>query len=185
MALEIKYFQAFLASKENPDVYNDQIENICKDQNPHKNSDDAPELLHDYKSFIKKTKAGDHGQTANEANSSEIKQKNKSFSRSPIDLTLEQTINTDVACQRRGIIALTNSISAQQRWAQSHTSRTSIISHLLESVGISKKEDTSDDLKRSKKNSKDFQQIITAIEGTMVLFSADLDKNELFNISSG
>ena len=58
---------------------------------------------------------------------------------------------------------------------------------MLESVGISKKEDTSDDLKRTKikKNSEDIQQIITAIEGTMDLFSADLDKNELFNISSG
>ena len=111
----------------------------------------------------------------------------KPFSRSPIDLTLKQTINADAAYQRRGIIALTNSISAQQRWAQSHSLRTSIISHLFESVGISKLKDLSDDLKRSqiKKNSEDVQQIITAIEGTMVPFSADLDNNELFNISSG
>ena len=64
LALEIKHFQAFLASKENPDVYNNQIENICKEQNPSENPDDAQELLHDYKSFIEKTKAGDHGQTA-------------------------------------------------------------------------------------------------------------------------
>ena len=91
-----------------------------------------------------------------------MKQTNKPFSRSPIDLTLEQTINADVACQRRGIIALTNSISARQRWAQSHSLRTSIISYLFESVDISKREDTSDDHKRSKikKNSEDVQQII-------------------------
>ena len=63
-ALEIKQLQAFLASKKNPDVYSDQIENICKEQNPSENPDDAQELLHDYKSFIEKTKAGDHGQTA-------------------------------------------------------------------------------------------------------------------------
>ena len=102
-------------------------------------------------------------------------------------MALEQTINADAACQRRGIIALTNSFSTRQRWAQSHSLRTSIISHLFESVGISKKEDTSDDLKRSKikKNSEDVQQIITATEGTMDSFSADLDNNELFNISSG
>ena len=43
---------------------NDQIENICKEQNPSKNPDDALDLLNDYKSFIEKTKAGDHGQTA-------------------------------------------------------------------------------------------------------------------------
>ena len=54
-------------------------------------------------------------------------------------------------------------------------------------LGISKKEDTSGNLKRSKikKNSEDFQQIITAIEEKMDPFSVDLDKNELFNISSG
>ena len=58
---------------------------------------------------------------------------------------------------------------------------------MFESVDISKKEDTSDDLKRSKikKNTEDVQQSITAIERTMDPFSADLDKNELFNISSG
>ena len=115
-----------------------------------------------------------------------IKQTNKSFWRSPTDLTLEQTINADAACQRRGIIALPNSISARQRWAQSHSLRTIIISYLFEFVGISKKKDTWDDHKRSKikKNSEDVQQIITATEGTMDPFSADLDKNELFNISS-
>ena len=43
MALEIKHFQAILASKENPDVYNDQIENISKEQNPSENPDDAQE----------------------------------------------------------------------------------------------------------------------------------------------
>ena len=80
-----------------------------------------------------------------------IKWMNKPFPRSPIDLTLEQTINADAACQRRSIIALTNSVSAQQRWAQSHSLRTNIISHLFESAGISKKEDTSDNLKRSKR----------------------------------
>ena len=60
-----------------------------------------------------------------------IKRTTKPFSNSPINLTLEQTINADAACQRRCIIALTNSISAQQRWAQSHSWRTSIISYLF------------------------------------------------------
>ena len=50
-----------------------------------------------------------------------LKRPSKSFSRLTIDLTLEQTINADAACQRSGILALTNSISARQRWAQSHS----------------------------------------------------------------
>ena len=45
-------------------MYNGQIENICKEQNPNKNRKNAQELLHDCKFFIEKTKAGDHGQTA-------------------------------------------------------------------------------------------------------------------------
>ena len=46
-----------------------------------------------------------------------LKKTTKSFSRLPIDLTLEQTINADATCQRKGILALTNSIFARQRWA--------------------------------------------------------------------
>ena len=56
-----------------------------------------------------------------------LKRTSKPFSRIPIDLTLEQTINAVAACQRSGIISLTNSISARQRWTQSHSIRTSIL----------------------------------------------------------
>ena len=49
-----------------------------------------------------------------------IKQTPKSFSRNPIYLALEQTVNADAACQRAGVSALTNSISARQRCAESH-----------------------------------------------------------------
>ena len=58
---------------------------------------------------------------------------------------------------------------------------------MFEPIGITKKEDTSDNLNRRKikKNSEDVPQIITAIEGKMDLFSANLDENELFNISPG
>ena len=44
-----------------------------------------------------------------------LKRTSKPFSVLLIDLTLEQTINADAACQRSGIISLTNSISAWQR----------------------------------------------------------------------
>ena len=45
-----------------------------------------------------------------------IKRTEKSFPRSPIDLTLDKTITTDAASQNTGIRNLTNSISARQRW---------------------------------------------------------------------
>ena len=76
-----------------------------------------------------------------------LKRTSKSFLRLPIDSTLEQTINADAACQRSGILALTNSISARQRWAQSHSIRVSIISNIFEEIGLTKKENISEDCK--------------------------------------
>ena len=37
-----------------------------------------------------------------------------------MDLVLEQTINADAACQRAGLSALINSVSARQRWEEPH-----------------------------------------------------------------
>ncbi|GFW81163.1 uncharacterized protein TNCV_4805311 [Trichonephila clavipes] len=75
-----------------------------------------------------------------------IKRTNKPFSRQPIDLTLEQTINAYAARTLTGIAHLTNSISARQRWARSHDIRSTIITHVLEEIGITKKQDISTEL---------------------------------------
>ena len=56
-------------------------------------------------------------------------------------LTLEQIINNDAASQRSSISSLTNSISARQRWAESHYLKMSIINDVLEEVGMKRKED--------------------------------------------
>ena len=55
-----------------------------------------------------------------------------------IDLTLEQTINADAVCQHSGLILLTNSISARQYWAQSHSICTSILSGIFWGAGNDK-----------------------------------------------
>ena len=116
-----------------------------------------------------------------------LKSTSKPFSGIPIDLTLEQTVNADVACQRRGIIALTNSISARQRWAQNHSLRTTIISTVFEELNLSKKEDVSEDIKphRIKQNCKASEKLMHAITATMNPFSAMVDKENLFSISTG
>ncbi|CAH2242984.1 jg13427 [Pararge aegeria aegeria] len=49
-----------------------------------------------------------------------IKRTTKPFSRQPIDLVLEQTINADAARRLTGVIHFTNSILARQRWARNH-----------------------------------------------------------------
>ena len=76
-----------------------------------------------------------------------IKRTNKKFSRLPVDLTLEQTTNADAASQKVGITNLTNSISARQKWADSHYMRTEIISNLKDDLNLSSKDDLSKELK--------------------------------------
>ena len=70
-----------------------------------------------------------------------VKRTTKTVSGSPIDLTLEQTINADAASQRTGISSLTNSISARQRREESHYLRTMLLSKTFEQLGMVKKED--------------------------------------------
>ena len=116
-----------------------------------------------------------------------LKQTSKPFSRIPIDLTLEQTINADAACQRSGIISLTNSISTRQHWAQSHSIRTSILSKLFEELGMASKEVISEELKlhRVKQNCHHLEKIISFIDDTMNHFASTIEKEHLFNIANG
>ena len=71
----------------------------------------------------------------------------KSFSGSPIDLTLEQTINADAANQMKGITTITNSIGARQRWAEPHSLRTALLTQMFNNLAMNKKEDVSRVLK--------------------------------------
>lgn len=116
-----------------------------------------------------------------------IQRTDKSFSRQPIDLTLEQTINADAASKLTGIIHSSNSIAAGQRWARSHSLRTKIISHVMSECNLLEKQDVTNDLKKYKiKNSTaHVEKLISAIKETINPFSRELDKNVLFNISTG
>ena len=117
-----------------------------------------------------------------------LKRTSKPFSRLPIDLTLEQTINADAACQRSGISALTNSISARQRWAQSHSIRVTVISKVFEEMGlIARNEDVTEELKshRMKQNSRDLEKLIHSVAETMNPFSLLVVKEHLCNIATG
>ena len=256
LALEIKHFKFFLLQSGNDNDV--ALQQICNSGFGDEQSQDVETLLEKYDAFVKKTEAGDHGETAqfwmgyinmiklyriftksvrigdlelfiyclprladyyfalNRVNYSRwlvryhdnllklevthpavykefkkglfsIQPTEKPFSSSPVDLTLEQTINADAACQRRGILALTNSISARQRWAQSHSIRISVISHLFESIGLTKTEDTTDELKARKitNNANDLRKLMSVIEETMNPFSPNVSKDELFNISTG
>ena len=116
-----------------------------------------------------------------------VRRTNKNFSRLPVDLTLEQTINADAACQRVGIISLTNSISARQRWAQGHSVCTAILSNLFTELKLTRKEDITKELQPNciKRNVNDVEIILDFIEETRNPFHEHANPDTLFNISTG
>nr|CAH7713468.1 unnamed protein product [Callosobruchus chinensis] len=116
-----------------------------------------------------------------------VKRTDKPYSRQPIDLTLEQTINADAVNKLTGVSHTTNSISARQRWCKSHTLRSTIISHTMEQAGLRKRQDITADLQKSRinKNSQQLLNFTDNIKQNINPFAADLDKNRLFDILTG
>ena len=116
-----------------------------------------------------------------------IRRSGKNFSRLPIDLTLEQTVNADAASQKTGINSFTNSISARQRWARSHSISVKVLSSLIDDLDLSPTEDVSCELKQSRitRNASDMKRIIAMFNQSMNPFSPEQDQECLFNIGSG
>lgn len=65
-----------------------------------------------------------------------VRRTNKNFARTAVDLTLEQTINANASNRLTGISTFTNSLSARQRWIETHGIRMSIESNFYESIGF-------------------------------------------------
>ncbi|XP_071580294.1 uncharacterized protein [Temnothorax nylanderi] len=116
-----------------------------------------------------------------------VKRTDKDFSRQPVDLTLEQTINLDAANKLTGILHLTNSEAARQKWCKSHSIRSTVISYVLQQAGLSRNQDITADLKKSKmdKSVKQLNNFIDGILRNINPFDGDIDKQKLFNISNG
>ncbi|GFT06875.1 uncharacterized protein TNCV_3112521 [Trichonephila clavipes] len=115
-----------------------------------------------------------------------IKRTNKPFSSIPIDLTLEQTINSEAARCLSGIAHFTNSLAARQPWTKSHSIRATIISHVLDVCGLKQLQDVSADLQPNRikiygKQLSDFNKIF---ENNINPFDESLDKDSLYNIAT-
>lgn len=108
-----------------------------------------------------------------------VRRTSKSFSRTQIDITLEQTVNADAASRQTGISAFSCNESARQRWMITRCVRSSIIGNLMQQAGLKKEEDISKELKPHKiiKNSNDLEDIINRIRTTMNPFNQELDEN--------
>ena len=65
-----------------------------------------------------------------------IRRTKKNYSRSAIDLTLEQTVNRDAASPMRGIIGFQNSENAVRRWCITSTERGMAVTELRQLTGL-------------------------------------------------
>ena len=115
-----------------------------------------------------------------------VRRTEKPFSSTAIGLTLEQTINAEAASQHLGVLSITNSISARQCWAESHYLRTSIVSTLLEHLGMTKKDDVSQHTKPNsiKKANASVRQVLHLLREMVNPFEMTVE-SPLFNIATG
>ncbi|XP_055307994.1 uncharacterized protein LOC129572103 [Sitodiplosis mosellana] len=113
-----------------------------------------------------------------------IRRTSKQFCRTPIDLTLEQTINADAANKLTGITAFTNSLCARKRWSETHATRTAVITHLLESLDLVKSNEGSDQY-NSKIFNQQRQKFSKEVYKNINPFDEDINPLKLFNLASG
>lgn len=114
-----------------------------------------------------------------------IRRTTKDFCRSAVDLTLEQTINANAAYKLTGISAFTNSIYARQRWSETHSIRTAIITHLLEFLSLDKSSENSEGRYQSKVFNRQLNKFSEEVFKNIDPFSEDINPNKLFNLISG
>lgn len=114
-----------------------------------------------------------------------IRRTSKNFCRSAVDLTLEQTINADAANKLKGVTAYTNSLCARQRWSETHTIRTAIITKVLESLHLDKTPEKYEGPYQSKIFNQQLQKFSNAVSENINPFSDGINPTKLFNLKSG
>ena len=107
-----------------------------------------------------------------------IRRTDKHFSRCPVDLTLEQTVNRDAASRQTGIAAFTDCIKARKRWTITRSRRGTVVKLLLDMTGLTNTADASQELKpyRIKRDNQDVLNIISVFTTTLNPFSVDRDE---------
>lgn len=114
-----------------------------------------------------------------------IRRTNNHFSRLPVDLTLEQTVNADAASRMTGYTAATNNYSARLRWSVTKGSRAAVISAALDLAGMQADSGSQAELSSSRicRDNGDLKKVMDVI-----LASADpfnMESELLVNIHTG
>ncbi len=123
--------------------------------------------------------------TSFEGGALSVRRTKHSFSRSAVDITLEQTLNRDAASRHGGIASFTQNINARKRWTVTRSFRGAIVSSLLEAAGITLIDDSVQELKpfRIESDNRDLSNAIAGIENTLNPFS--IDDDALYCLNTG
>lgn len=114
-----------------------------------------------------------------------IRRSTKIFTRVPIDLALEQTINSNAGNKKTGVNSFKNNIYARRRWAETHSQRMSILRDFYDFVGLVKYDDIKASSNQTKKFNDRFQNFVKTVNETLNPFSEDINATKLFNLSTG
>ena len=100
-----------------------------------------------------------------------------SFSRVPVDLTLEQTVNADAASRLSGITSATNNYCARLRWMVTKSTRASFISIVQEMARLTVKDDVAAELRlaRIDRDTKDLKKLLKQIEVSRNPFKQEME----------
>lgn len=114
-----------------------------------------------------------------------IRRSDNHFSRIPIDLTLEQTINADAASRLTGYTSSTDNYNARVRWCITKSSRAALVSDALSMVGLDNANHSNGlSSSRIERDNNDLQKIVKQIESCINPFSLEHEA-ALVNISTG
>ncbi|XP_014678737.1 PREDICTED: uncharacterized protein LOC106818551, partial [Priapulus caudatus] len=117
-----------------------------------------------------------------------IRRTSKSFSRTAVDLTLEQTVNRDAASPMKGIVGFHNSPNAIRRWCITSTQRAMSVTELRRMTGLlpEKQPRTQHRASRMKKDNRQSQALLTAVSESCDPFSEPaITSSSLLNIATG
>ncbi|XP_030837116.1 uncharacterized protein LOC105437992 [Strongylocentrotus purpuratus] len=115
-----------------------------------------------------------------------IRRTAKNYSRSAVDLSLEQTVNRDATSKMKGIVSFRNSENAVQRWALGMTQRAMAVTELrtLLSLDISENASVQSRPSRIQKDQDHMTTLSAKIDETCNPFSDDAPTS-LVNLATG
>lgn len=115
-----------------------------------------------------------------------IRRTKKNYSRSAVDLSLEQTVNRDAASSMKGIVAFRNSENARRRWSMTMTQRAMAVLELRTFAGLEVGESATAQCRsyRIRKDNKQMQALSEKIDEFCNPFSPEAP-DTMVNLATG